>query len=336
MMTSLSKHENMEGMIAIIYGDDPSRMQYKLDHLRNEFKPDVYLRLDATKDEPRDFYAETVSVSLFPERKMIVLANADFLSANGQSNGYDLDKIADLDLDDGWIVYMLEKPKLDGRKKKVKELSKKARMIECKLPDEKNMPALVRSMIKEKNLKMSEEAIRWYIAHAGMKTSKISMELDKFSIFALGGKELSLEDVMAMTTLEPLENVFKMTDALFNRQGLKLLALYRNFRFTGMEPVAICALLASQVRFVYQVRVLMDLGMDQNQIAKELNASSGRVYNTKKNASRFSANELLRTLNDLSSLDQAIKGGMVDKDEGFENFIFEIIKANSASLNDTH
>lgn len=77
-MTSLSKHENMEGMIAIIYGDDPSRMQYKLDHLRNEFKPDVYLRLDATKDEPRDFYAETVSVSLFPERKMIVLANADF------------------------------------------------------------------------------------------------------------------------------------------------------------------------------------------------------------------------------------------------------------------
>ena len=116
-----------------------------------------------------------------------------------------------------------------------------------------------------------------------------------------------------------------MTDALFNRQGLKLLALYRNFRFTGMEPVAICALLASQVRFVYQVRVLMDLGMDQNQIAKELNASS-----------RFSANELLSTLNDLSSLDQAIKGGMVDKDEGFENFIFEIIKSNSASLNDTH
>ncbi|WP_439749950.1 hypothetical protein, partial [Ileibacterium valens] len=113
-------------MIAIIYGDDPSRMQYKLDHLRNEFKPDVYLRLDATKDEPRDFYAETVSVSLFPERKMIVLANADFLSANEQSHGYDLDKIADLDLDDGWIVYMLEKPKLDGRKKKVKELSKKA------------------------------------------------------------------------------------------------------------------------------------------------------------------------------------------------------------------
>lgn len=45
---------------------------------------------------------------------------------------------------------MLEKPKLDGRKKKVKELSKKARMIECKLPEEKNMPALVRSMIKEK------------------------------------------------------------------------------------------------------------------------------------------------------------------------------------------
>lgn len=72
---------------------------------------------------------------------------------------------------------------------------------------------------------------------------------------------------------------------------MKLLALYRNFRKTGMEPVAICALLASQVRFVYQVRVLMDQGLDQNAIASELKASSGRIYNTMKNASRFSADE---------------------------------------------
>lgn len=56
---------------------------------------------------------------------MIVLANADFLSANEQSHGYDLDKIADLDLDDGWIVYMLEKPKLDGRKKRSRNYPKK-------------------------------------------------------------------------------------------------------------------------------------------------------------------------------------------------------------------
>lgn len=316
-------------MIAIIYGDDSSRMQMKLDHLKKEFNPDVYIRLDAEKDEPKDFFSETTSFSLFPEKKMVVLNHANFLAANMPSTGFDLERIASVDLDDGCIVYMVEKPKLDGRKKKVKELMGKARMIECKVPDEKSLPSMIRTMVRDRNLNMDEDALRWYTAHAGSDSAKLDGELGKFALYS---DHLTLEDVKALTTVEPLDNVFKMTDALFTRQGMKLLALYRNFRKTGMEPVAICALLASQVRFVYQVRVLMDQGLDQNAIASELKASSGRIYNTMKNASRFSADELLKTLFDLSKLDQNIKGGFLDKDQGFEDFIFAMIRSNSPEL----
>lgn len=63
-----------------------------------------------------------------------------------------------------------------------------------------------------------------------------------------------------------------------------------------MEPIAILALLASQIRFVYQVRVLMDEGRSQNDMMKILNASSGRIWNSMRNARRFRADQLLDDL----------------------------------------
>ncbi len=328
-MERLRTFDYDECMIAIIYGEDTSRMQYKLDHLKQEFNPDVFVRLDAEKDEPKSFFEETASISLFPEHKMVVLDNADFLSTSKESSSFDADAISRLDLEDGCIVYLVHKPKLDGRKKAVKVLQEKAKVIECRIPDERSMPSIIRQMIAEKGLQFDPDALNWYIAHAGLKTSRIDQELDKFSVYS---DHLSLVDVQAMTTVEPVDNVFRMTDALFMKQGMKLLALYRSFRKNGMEPVAICALLASQVRFVYQVRVMMDLGKDQNSIASALKASSGRIYNTMKNASRFSASELLSTLCSLSELDQAIKRGLKDKDQGFEDFIFEMIEKESVVL----
>lgn len=308
-------------MIAIIYGEDTSRAQYKLNRLKEAEKPDVYIRLDALKDDPSEFFRETQSMSLFPEKKMVVLDNADFLTSKN-TTPYELDAVFGCDLDDGLIVYMTSKPRLDGRKKKVKELQAKAKVIECQVLDEKSAPSVIREMLKEKKLEMEPEAFKWYAAHAGTATAKIDTELDKMSVYS---DHLKLEDVKALTSIEPLDNVFKMTDALFSRKGMLLLNYYRNFRQSGMEPIAICAMLASQVRFVYQVRVLMDQGVDKKAMEQMLGASSGRIYNTQKNASRFSASQLLSTLNELAVLDQNMKRGIVDKDQGFENFIFDMV-----------
>ena len=68
-----------------------------------------------------------------------------------------------------------------------------------------------------------------------------------------------------------------MVDALFERNALRLLAYYRNFRKLNMEPVAINGLLSGQIRFLFQVRVLMDQGNSKEEIAKRLKAHPYRV-----------------------------------------------------------
>ena len=92
-----------------------------------------------------------------------------------------------------------------------------------------------------------------------------------------------------------LNDVFKMVDALFERNALRLLAYYRNFRKLNMEPAAnqwfvICG----QIRFLFQVRVLMDQGNSKEEIARRLKAHPYRVQINMQRAYPRTSDELLQ------------------------------------------
>lgn len=310
-------------MIYILVGEDPSRMEYKLETIRQKEKCDQSDRFDCRKAAKEEVENALETLSLFAEKPMVILENAAFLGAKNDT-GLDLERIAGKALagkDDKVIVFELPARKMDTRKKKVKELKEQATVIDCMPLDEKSQPAEIRQMMKERNMQMEPKAFEWFCENAGFSSPSLASQLDKLALYS---STLKLEDVRALTTVEPTHNVFKMTDALFARNRLKLLELYRIFRGQNMEPQAILGLLAGQIRFVYQVRVLMDQNLSKEQIMDRLNASSGRIWNTMRNASRFSAGQLLENLALLSHLDQAIKSGQMDKDTAFENFILQI------------
>ena len=114
-----------------------------------------------------------------------------------------------------------------------------------------------------------------------------------------------------------MNDIFKMVDAFFSQNGILLLAYYRNFRKLNMQPVAIVALLASQIRFLFQVRVLT--------IAQELKANPYRVKLNMQKAMRFSSEALLYNLSLLADFDQQMKMGKIDKDDGFEYFCLNLM-----------
>ena len=92
-----------------------------------------------------------------------------------------------------------------------------------------------------------------------------------------------------------------------------------------MQPVAIVALLASQIRFLFQVRVLMDEGKAQATIAQELKANPYHVKLNMQKAMRFSSEALLYNLSLLADFDQQMKMGKIDKDDGFEYFCLNLM-----------
>ena len=307
-------------MLYILVGEDASRMEYKLERIKEREQCDAITRIDAKAEGQVGVLYEIDTMDLFSQRPMLIIENANFLGAKNDT-GVDVAEIAKRNPDDKVIVYLCPAKKLDTRKKAVKTLQSMATVIECIALDEKSQPAEVRQMMQEKGITMESGAFEWFCAHAGYSSSNLSKQLDKLALYS---EHLSMADVQALTTVEPTQNVFKMTDALFEKDKVRLLGLYRTFREQNVEPLAILGLLASQIRFVYQVRVLMDEGKSKNDMMEMLGASSGRIWNSMRNAGRFRADQLLDHLAWLSRLDESMKSGKVDKDTGFENFIFQL------------
>lgn len=308
----------------ILHGHDEGRVKQKINALKTKHHIENVIVFDATDDEQQDVFNEMDTISIFDDDKMIVIENATFLSSKDTTK-YDIKGFIDRSTNDESVILVFCCPsdKLDTRKKAVKELISKSTVYPCIALDEKSLPGYINEELKKLNLKMDRDAIKWFSARAGFDALRIEQELIKLKTF---NDHITLKDVQDLMVCEPLNDVFKMVDALFERNALRLLAYYRNFRKLNMEPVAINGLLSGQIRFLFQVRVLMDQGNYKEEIARRLKAHPYRVQINMQRAYNFTSDELLEKLSILAKLDQDMKMGLVDKDEGFEQFILGMLQ----------
>jgi DNA polymerase-3 subunit delta len=306
----------------ILYGEDDSRIRLKLENIRKSLDsglPVIYY--NANEDTFEDCLAEMDSSSLFDPQKIIVIENAAFLSARNTSK-YDPEKLAKR-LDCDHILIFTLHGSLDKRKKVVKQFQERCKVYNCQPLDAKSQPAFIREQLERAGVRVDTDALHYICSHVGMDVLVIQNEVEKLSIYS---DHITLADAKALVSVEPANDIFKMSDALFNKDILRMLAFYRNFRAQNMEPMAIIAILSGQLRFLYQVRVLMDEGMSQQQIASKLKAHPYRVQVNMAKAARFGAGELLEELNLMAELDQNMKMGLLDKDLGFEQFALNLLR----------
>lgn len=328
-------------MIYILFGEDEARSRYKLNTLKKNTPWDSLETYDLETDSPEKVMDALDTYSLFDEKSMVIVNHANFLgtgakkrssltpakkkadSVSRETGKNSLKKLLEnfgrRNPEEKTIVYMVPCKSLH---KDVKKYFPAAVCLESRPLDEKTVPGLIDDMILERKIHLDPDARDWFVRHAGLNMLHIAGELDKLALFA---DHITLEDARRLVSAEPTENVFAMTDALFEKRYLDLIALYRQFRQSGMEPLAVNGLLAGQIRFVFQVRTLMDLRYTQNEIAEKLHVSGGRVFYTMKKARRFQAARLLGLLDCLAQLDYRIKSGLVDKDEGFEDFFMQMM-----------
>ena len=90
-----------------------------------------------------------------------------------------------------------------------------------------------------------------------------------------------------------------------------------------MDPIYLIATLASQFRFLFQVRTLMNEGMSKQGIQSRLQAHPYRVQMSMRQCQPYSSAFLLEQLRQLADLDQRIKSGRIDKKLGFELYLLQ-------------
>lgn len=108
--------------------------------------------------------------------------------------------------------------------------------------------------------RISHAALDLFIEKVGMDTRQLVMEAEKLTLYLGDRKEISVEDVKAITSSSAEAIAWDFTDALGERRLDEALKILRQLVFQGESPVAILFAIESLYRNLTQFRAYLDQG----------------------------------------------------------------------------
>ena len=140
-------------------------------------------------------------------------------------------------------------------------------------------------------------------------------------MYKINNKIITNDDIDKICIKNIEEEIFTLTDAIIENKTTLSLKLLENFLNKNYDEIAIINLIASQFRFLFQVKRLENKNKSYNEIAQILEANPYRIKFTLKKLANYTENELIKKIKQLARIDHDIKTGLIDKKIAIELFI---------------
>jgi DNA polymerase-3 subunit delta len=263
-------------------------------------------------------------MDLFSSPKIIIVNDfLDFKKTKKIEDKEDNDfkKLLESNFDNPNIIVFLCDYNIFQQKKLVKLFkSHNAVLKEFKILDEKSFNAYARTRLRTENIRINENA--FLLLTSRLKSDKYSLEneISKFK---------SYNDVIDVNVIEKLvtksydDNTFHLINAIIDHDTKMAICTLNDLYILNIDPNMLIVMLASQYRFLFQVKSLAIKGYDNDKIAQEIGLKkSGRVYYALKSVNRVSTTYLLHCLHDLAELDHRFKTiNLINRNLELELFI---------------
>ncbi|MCF0109674.1 MAG: DNA polymerase III subunit delta [Erysipelotrichaceae bacterium] len=197
------------------------------------------------------------------------------------------------------------------------------RKYECKPVDDKEFSFMTREMLKEKNVNITSSALNKLLEYVPNDLLKMSNEVEKLSLY--GGK-VDDEVIESLVYRHFEDNIFTLTGYILKKQRKQAFAMWRDFEKRKIPSQVVMGSLASSVRASYEVKVMYRNGYSQDETAKALNMSNGRVWHVAEDSKAYTEARLLEVLNEIVEVKKShIESGM-DESLAMELFLVNIMR----------
>lgn len=273
---------------------------------------------------------EADTIPFFSDRKLIIARNASFLKAAERGK----EKINhDLKALEAWLenppgssvtIFVAPYEKLDERKKVTKLMKQHSVLVEAKSLQTNDLESWLMHEAKSFGKDIDLKAAQRLVEMAGTNLTLLSSEIEKMSLY-LGAAEgdITVELVEGMTARTLEQDAFKMLQSYLDGDVSGALSVYYDLLRQKEEPVALVALLASQIRFMIQVYYLQKKGYHAQQISKQLKAHPYRVKLLVEKRQQISEKRLLQVLGDLAAIDLQLKTVSGNRERILEFFLMK-------------
>lgn len=312
-------------MVYVLYGKIDYLIEKNLKKIINESNIDEMniIKYDLEQDSLTKVINDANSISLFSEKKIIIVYNSFIFTGstkkNIEQNTDELENYLNNINEDTTLIFIVNNEKLDERKK-ITKLAKKVGII--KEYNDVDTISVVKNLFDEYSI--SNDLIKYLIERVGDNLPLLFTEIEKIKIYKNDDKKITKEDIENLTVKSLEVNNFKLIDAIITKNKSLAYELYNERIKLNEEPIAIIIAIANQIRIMYQVKQLYLNGYTENNIAKMLNIHPYRVKLAAQNSRKYDENLLINYLKQLSDLDINIKNGNIDKNLGLELFILQL------------
>jgi DNA polymerase-3 subunit delta len=221
------------------------------------------------------------------------------------------------------LILIAPYEKLDERKKITKYLLKNAVVLEAKF-SEKDTKDWIHERIVENGFEITPNAVELLYQFTGQNMTILNHELEKIFLYS-DGKIIDEEMIQLLVPKSLENNIFVLVDKFVHQQLDQTLEIYHDLLKQNEEPIKILAVIASQIRFIAQVKSLIKQGYGEQKVARILKSHPYRVKLAISQANRFDEEKFLAMIDELADIDYQMKTGFGNKDSLLEIFFFKYL-----------
>jgi DNA polymerase III subunit delta len=208
--------------------------------------------LTADDTPPGDVLSQARTLPFMTGPRLIVLRGIDRYSVDdlNRCGGY---------LDDPnektCLVLVADSP--DFRLKFFKTIRQKGLDVSFSVPKGKGLVQWVKTAMKRRDQEISDAAAQELIDRIGSDPSELDGELEKLSLYALGRRQVTVDDVRVVSRLNATSTVFQLGDALGEQSPERSLAALNELLLN--EPhLKILIMLIRHFRFLLKAGILLE------------------------------------------------------------------------------
>lgn len=313
--------------IFLFYGNEELMIKNKIDKLvnsitDNQYNINVY---DMQINNVSMAVQDLLTPPFLSDNKVVIIKNPIFLTKSKSEIEHKIEMLLNY-LDNieesSYLIIDASGLKVEESSTLFKKIKQKGEVSETKELSQVEMKGWLKRKFAIIGKEITDEAVLLFFERIGWNLLTANNEFDKVTNYVGGKDVVSLSDVEKVVVKELETDVFKLTNALQEGDRKQVILLYQDLVKTGNDPVKLLGLVSKTVKDTYNVCLMLSKGYKQIDIANTLGVSTGRAYYIIKSARSFKIDKLENLLLQLHDLDYRIKTGKIDKNTGFEMFLF--------------
>lgn len=314
------KHDRI-APVYLFYGDEDYLLERYLKILKGKIIPPEVEAFDYQELDGRELTAADVVLhadtlpALAPQR-MVVVKNpaAEILNAGA-----------------GTLMAYLEKPALttclviavngsvDRRLKVFKKINETGQVVEFLPLKGHALEVWLQREAREQGYSLAPEAARALAREGNLRQAR--NELLKAMTYIGKPGLVTIKDIQDLLPVAAEATIFQLVDALGNCNSTLAISLLRQLMARGEAPLGIVAMLARQLRLIYQYHLVGD----RRELASQLGLKPFIIQKVAAQARNFSLTTAGQALEELLKVDTGIKTGQGEAGALLEKAIWTIV-----------